>query len=452
MSALLVLAADVAGLVLVLRGLLGDKLILHHSGGELRLWPLLILFLLLYWVCGLYPGITISPVDDLKRISIANAAAFSFISLLLMLQRAPLASLLLCAAACVGASAALPTMRSAVRKAGSRFGWWGYPVAVLGGGDVAVSVLCKLKANPQLGLRPVALVTNRVFERQIEGVSVYGIEHLDQIADGGVKHALVAAPELSQSQLAEVLEWGGDAFPHLIVIPDANAVWKAGSYACDLMGMLGLQVRNNLLRAEWRVAKRAIDLALCAMMAPVLLPLMAVIAAVIAAESGFPVFYSQKRLGHDGRVFRIWKFRTMVRHAAEVLADTLAANPELNKEWLENQKLRNDPRITRIGKVLRKTSLDELPQLWNVIKGEMSLVGPRPIVHEEVAKYKEAYSWYVKTTPGLTGLWQVSGRNQTTYAERVAYDAYYVRNWSVWLDLYLLAKTVTVIFTGYGAY
>jgi len=142
----------------------------------------------------------------------------------------------------------------------------------------------------------------------------------------------------------------------------------------------------------------------------------------------------------------------MVQNAAEILELSLASNPELRNEWAANQKLRNDSRITRVGKVLRQTSLDELPQLWNVIKGEMSLVGPRPIVGAEVAKYKTAYSMYRKMTPGLTGLWQVSGRNRTTYAERIAYDIYYVRNWSVWMDIYLLAKTVVVVFTRDGAY
>jgi len=179
---------------------------------------------------------------------------------------------------------------------------------------------------------------------------------------------------------------------------------------------------------------------------------MAVITVLIAVESGFPVFYSQKRLGQDGRTFHIWKFRTMVRNAAEVLERSLASSPELQKEWAENQKLRNDPRITRIGKALRKASLDELPQLWNILRGEMSLVGPRPIVHDEIAKYKAAYTLYTKTIPGLTGLWQVSGRNHTTYAERITYDSYYVRNWSFWMDIYLLARTATVVFTGDGAY
>ena len=142
----------------------------------------------------------------------------------------------------------------------------------------------------------------------------------------------------------------------------------------------------------------------------------------------------------------------MVPDAEQVRQAYVAKSPELRKEWAENQKLKCDPRITRVGRVLRKTSLDELPQFWNIIRGEMSLVGPRPIVSEEVAKYKQVYPLYAKTTPGLTGLWQVSGRNQTTYTERLAFDAYYVRNWSVWMDIYLLARTLAVVVTGYGAY
>ncbi len=142
----------------------------------------------------------------------------------------------------------------------------------------------------------------------------------------------------------------------------------------------------------------------------------------------------------------------MSKDSAELLKNCLESDIQLRKEWAANHKLRNDPRITRVGKILRKTSLDELPQLWNVIKGDMSLVGPRPIVNAEVVKYRENYSLFVKTTPGLTGLWQVSGRNRTTYAERVAYDTYYIRNWSVWMDIYLLAKTVFAVLTGDGAY
>lgn len=142
----------------------------------------------------------------------------------------------------------------------------------------------------------------------------------------------------------------------------------------------------------------------------------------------------------------------MMPNADCVLSQYLEKHPEMAEEWKRDHKLRNDPRVTRIGRLLRKTSLDELPQLWNVLRGQMSLVGPRPIVYEEIAKYGDGFPLYSQVLPGLTGLWQVSGRNNTTYDERVALDAYYVRNWSPWLDIYLLARTVTVVLRREGAY
>ncbi|MEM8604916.1 MAG: sugar transferase, partial [Cyanobacteria bacterium P01_H01_bin.121] len=145
-------------------------------------------------------------------------------------------------------------------------------------------------------------------------------------------------------------------------------------------------------------------------------------------------------------------FRTMVRHADRVLEDYLVRHPEERLTWLRSQKLKCDPRITTIGKFLRRTSLDELPQLLNVLCREMSLVGPRPIVDEEVAHYRDKFSLYVRVLPGITGLWQVSGRSDTTYEQRVSLDAYYVRNWSVWLDTYILIKTLWVVLEGKGAY
>lgn len=454
LSFALVFVGDFAALWLILRISLKDQVIAtQHADSWLHLWPLLTLFLIFFGVCGIYPGISVGPVDDIKRISTANLGAFLFVSFVLALNGAPLRMHFMWLLTCTCSAFVLATVRNVVRRIGSRFDWWGYPVALFGCGDTVLSVLRKLKSQPQLGLRPVAIimVDNCISERQIDGVAVCSFEHLDRITSSGVKHAIVAAPELSQSEFADVLECGGNAFPHMIIIPDNHFVWKLGSHTRDLMGVMGIQVGNNLLRVESRAAKRAIDLILCVLLTPFLLVLTAIIAALIALESGFPVFYSQKRVGHDGRSFHIWKFRTMAQDAADVLERTLATDPALRREWMANHKLRNDPRITRVGKILRRTSLDEIPQLWNVIQGEMSLVGPRPIVEEEIAKYNEAYSWYSKTVPGVTGLWQVSGRSRTSYAERVAYDTYYVRNWSVWMDIYLLAKTFTVIFTGDGA-
>jgi lipopolysaccharide/colanic/teichoic acid biosynthesis glycosyltransferase len=151
-------------------------------------------------------------------------------------------------------------------------------------------------------------------------------------------------------------------------------------------------------------------------------------------------------------MIQVWKFRTMLSNAEELLQQLLVRNPQLQTEWLKDHKLKDDPRITAVGRFLRKTSLDELPQLWNVVKGEMSLVGPRPIVSAEIEKFGESYDTYTRVPPGITGPWQVSGRNSLSYEERVRLNEHYVRNWSVWLDLFILFKTIRVVLTSDGAY
>jgi Undecaprenyl-phosphate galactose phosphotransferase WbaP len=176
------------------------------------------------------------------------------------------------------------------------------------------------------------------------------------------------------------------------------------------------------------------------------------LAILIKLSSAGPVFYGQRRCGLAGEPFTAWKFRSMVANANQVLEQHLASDPGLREEWRRSHKLRSDPRITRLGLILRRTSLDELPQLWNVLCGQMSLVGPRPIVTEEIPRYGDGIGLYKKVRPGLTGLWQVSGRNNVSYEQRVNFDLYYVRNWSLWLDVYVLARTVKVVLLGDGAF
>jgi lipopolysaccharide/colanic/teichoic acid biosynthesis glycosyltransferase len=176
------------------------------------------------------------------------------------------------------------------------------------------------------------------------------------------------------------------------------------------------------------------------------------IAVVIRVTSPGPVFFGHDRIGRNRKVFRAWKFRSMHVNADELLEEHLASNPEAREEWAKDQKLKDDPRLTLVGRFLRRTSLDELPQLWNVICGDMSLVGPRPIVEGEVGKYGTEFERYMSVPPGITGLWQVSGRNNTTYEERIQLDATYVENWSLALDAYILGRTFEAVFTGEGAY
>ena len=164
------------------------------------------------------------------------------------------------------------------------------------------------------------------------------------------------------------------------------------------------------------------------------------------------IIFAHRRVGKGGKLFPCYKFQSMVPDAQKRLEEYLAENPEARKEWEESFKLTNDPRVTKLGAFLRKTSLDELPQLWNVLMGDMSLVGPRPIVTKEIERYGDYIREYYMVPPGITGMWQVNGRSDTTYEERVAMDTWYVRNWSIWIDLVYLFKTVKTVFTGKGAY
>lgn len=259
-------------------------------------------------------------------------------------------------------------------------------------------------------------------------------------------------PGVQRERLLTILEQHGHTFPHLLMIPDLFGVASLWVSAKDLGGILGLEIRQRLLLPGPRLTKALVDLVLTIILGLALLPLVITIAILVKVSSPGPIFYGQRRLGRDGVPFTAWKFRSMVSNADQALADYFHVNPALQLQWERDQKLRYDPRVTAIGRFLRRTSLDELPQLWNVLRGEMSLVGPRPIIDEEIPRYAEKYKLYTRVLPGLTGLWQVSGRNNVSYPERVNLDAYYVRNWSVWLDIYILLRTVWVVITGDGAY
>ena len=201
-----------------------------------------------------------------------------------------------------------------------------------------------------------------------------------------------------------------------------------------------------------RRVKRVLDLLVCTCALPVALPLGGLIALLIRMDSKGAALYTQQRIGKNGKPFTLYKFRTMTQNADAELEIYLKNNPALADEWKRTQKLQNDPRVTKIGHLLRKTSLDELPQLINVFKGEMSLVGPRPIVEDEIERYGKVFKEYCEMDPGLTGLWQISGRSDTTYARRLACDHKYANNWSLWLDIKILAKTIPTALKGFGAY
>lgn len=208
--------------------------------------------------------------------------------------------------------------------------------------------------------------------------------------------------------------------------------------------------RNNLARPFSRILKAVFDQVIAVFLVVLLAPLLLILAILVSSDGG-PAFYRHRRLGEGARSFGCIKFRTMVTGADRVLDRVLATDPAAAVEWAATQKLRDDPRITSLGRFLRRSSLDELPQLFNVLRGEMSLIGPRPIVQAEVARYGEHIEYYYETKPGLTGLWQVSGRSDTSYERRVYLDVWYVRNWTLWHDIAILLKTIPAVFLRRGA-
>ncbi len=215
--------------------------------------------------------------------------------------------------------------------------------------------------------------------------------------------------------------------------------------AVDVHGVAARTIR-------YRYLKRAFDILLVLLSLPILLPVVALISALVVLSSPGPVFYSHRRIRQNGAFFSMWKFRTMCVNSAEVLEDYLTSHPEARAEWTRTHKLKRDPRVTPVGLFLRRYSMDELPQVWNVMRGQMTLVGPRPIVAAEVEKYGDDFYHYCRVKPGLTGLWQVSGRSELTYPQRVALDCDYVERWSLRRDVVILLRTFSSVANKDGAY
>ncbi len=274
------------------------------------------------------------------------------------------------------------------------------------------------------------------------------------IRAANVQTVIIAAPGLDKLKLQELISEIQPHVKNISFVPDLIGTPMSSVEPAILFSekILMLNLRNNLSRPYNRAFKRIFDLTLTIFGGLMISPVLIGIAIAVAIENRGHVIFAHRRVGAAGKKFSCYKFQTMVPDAEEKLKKYLAENPDARREWEETFKLTDDPRVTRVGKFLRRTSLDELPQLWNVIRGEMSLVGPRPIVQAEVARYGKNIREYYMVLPGITGMWQVSGRSDTTYPERVAMDTWYVRNWSVWIDIMYLFKTVKAVFSGKGAY
>lgn len=370
-----------------------------------------ILYPMLLYTQGLYPGLLIRPAEEVERVyTSAVLASLGFLVASIIFRgyeiyHVPerlLNFVLLFACGVLG--------RITVRELLSNVQWWKQEVSIVGAKPDCNIVKRWLENNGQLGVTA---------------------QRKSRLSSGNVILASMGNRD------------------------DANILRHRNIWHVEYFGNQPHVTRfqkNYLLSPIHMLSKRLFDLTVIVLAAPLVVPVFLLLSMMVKLTSSGPIFYSQCRTGRNGKPFRAWKFRSMVPNADEVLKEHLAKDASLQREWEKDHKLKRDPRVTAVGRLMRKTSLDELPQLFNVLAGEMSLVGPRPIVDQEIGKYADRYICYQSVAPGITGLWQVNGRNNTTYEERTAFDEDYACNWSVWFDIYILFRTVKTVLRCEGAY
>ena len=360
----------------------------------------------------------------------------------------------------------VPVWRMLARNWLKSMGIWQLPVFILGTGKNALDAMKALYSQPEMGLNVIAFI-QPCKETSDEEETVY----LDYNKE---RYPIHFMPEESIIRMVS-------QFDHPIIIvaleedgflEKTKLIIKLSKFCDDLrvippvrgLPLFGatiehffrheiffLSLKNNLSKPGLRFIKRLVDIVLSFLLIVVLSPAFLFLSWIIKKDGG-PAFFLHKRIGRNGSTFNCIKFRTMINGSEKILKDILESDPSVKDSWEKDFKLKDDPRTTKIGHYLRKYSLDELPQLFNILLGEMSLVGPRPIVEEEIEKYSDSISFYLEIRPGMTGLWQVSGRNDTDYEYRVYLDSWYVKNWSLWYDFIILVKTIRVVLKREGAY
>jgi Undecaprenyl-phosphate galactose phosphotransferase WbaP len=404
-------------------------------------------------VHGILPGWGLSPVESLRRQVGLISVGFAGLTAALFLTKSGAdASRLTLFMGFALAFPLVPLLRMQTRTLLCRHGLWGVPVAIYGAGGTGRLVAQRLREEPGQGYSPICFFDDdaRLAGREVDGLPVLGAT---SGSTRGAPVAILAMPGLGGRRMSVLMEGPLAGYRRVVVLPDllnSPSLWVA---CRDLGGLPSLEIARNLLDPGRILFKRAIDVLATWLTLPLWGPLCGGLALLIWLEDRRNPFFLQERLGLNGRVFKTWKFRTMVPDAEAILRRKLETDPEFRRDWESSCKLKHDPRITRVGQILRKTSLDEVPQLINVLRGEMSLVGPRPLPqyhHEQLpASVTELRD---RVRPGMTGLWQVSGRSESGNSGIVRWDSYYVRNWSIWLDIVILVRTVRAVVRGSGAY
>lgn len=407
------------------------------------------LFLAVFYAASLYPGILLAPQEEIKRFSMCTFFGLMGIAVSINMEareRWPISVALLIAWPI--ASVAIPVARELFRMAVRNFKFNTVPTVVFSKGDNANVIVDRLKKHKEFVYSPALIITNeRNHSEYYDGIPIFTFnnEIFNIIKELNIKVAILSGYDDNLPLLQTT-------FRYLIKVPKQQIVTNLSLHMRDFGGILAFSSTNKLTQRRSLMMKRLLDLALCFLILPPVLILSIFIIIAIKADSKGPIFYGHKRVGKNHREIKCWKFRSMGVDSEERLKEILATDPVRRAEWEKDRKFTDDPRITKVGKLLRKTSLDELPQLWNIFVGDMSFVGPRPVTQPELQKYAEYEDYVLSVKPGLSGMWQISGRSDTGYEERITLDTYYIQNWSIWLDLWIAIKTVWVVLKGKGAY
>ncbi|MEE4195471.1 MAG: undecaprenyl-phosphate galactose phosphotransferase WbaP [Anaerolineae bacterium] len=403
--------------------------------------PVLVgVFVIVYAARGFYPGIGLGLVEELRLLTTTTSLVFISVGAVtymggVSIDFSRFTFLLTWFLSIV----AVPVVRVLTRHILTRLNLWGEPVAVIGEAKAAERVARSFLENPKIGLKPVFVGRNLREYRDHCPLPKYC-----------PRSAVVLYQKLDQLDL--IRDTFRDTFERVILFSSEDEGLQLNGLRVRLFGdQVVFEATHSLLDTNAQFTKRVIDVVVSTLGLVVLSPLLLLFAIILKMDSKGPVFYRQHRIGKNGRPFDMIKFRTMHLNADDVLVSYLSEHPAAKVEWDAYQKLVNDPRVTRVGKLFRRFSIDELPQLWNVLVGEMSLVGPRPFMVNQSQIYGVKMQDYQRVRPGITGLWQISGRNKTTFERRAELDQRYVLSWSVWLDMYILIRTAWVVLIHDGA-
>jgi Undecaprenyl-phosphate galactose phosphotransferase WbaP len=352
----------------------------------------------------------------------------------------------------------LPVIRINMKRLLMSAGLLKSKALIIGAGKTGGLIYSALKRDPNLGLDVVGFLDDdpEKIGKRIDGIRIHGgVDKAHKyIGRSGIDDVIIAMPGCRKEKVFSLINNLQHKTGNILLIPDLFGLTVLGTNLQHFFQeqTIGLEVRNNLANPVNIIIKKAFDLIVSLLLLVFLALPMLVITVLIRASSRGPAIFTQERIGRNDRPFRCYKFRTMFIDAKERLDMLLQDDPEAQSEWNSQWKLRDDPRVTTVGRFLRRTSLDELPQIFNVLKGDMSLVGPRPVTRREIDEYyREQANLCFGVPPGITGLWQVSGRSNTSYDYRIALDSWYVRNWNLWLDIVILLKTVGVVIKREGA-